>query len=87
VESAYKKAWDLLTKHKQSLNDLAKALLEKEVLDGKEIQEILGIRKPGVNKKPRIKSRETLKDQRPSKEGEKLKLPDIRIATNEAGGN
>ncbi len=86
VESAYKKAWDLLTKHKKSLNELAKALLEKEVLDGKEIQEIVGIRKPGANK-PRRKSRETLKDQRPSKEGEKLKLPDIRIATNEAGGN
>ncbi|MBN2322150.1 MAG: cell division protein FtsH, partial [Spirochaetes bacterium] len=91
VEGSYKKAWNLLTKHKKTLDKLAKELLEKEVLDGREIQLIVGMRKPGGKKPRRTPPKEPLNtpEREPSgkeKKGEKLKLPDIRIATNEAGG-
>jgi cell division protease FtsH len=91
VEGAYKKAWDLLSKHKKMLDKLAKELLEKEVLDGREIQDLVGIRKAGSKKQRSKPSKEPLNTPEhgsPKKEekGEKLKLPDIRIATNEAGG-
>jgi cell division protease FtsH len=42
VEKAEKIAHDILTKHRDMLDAVAKALLEKEVLDGSEIDEIIG---------------------------------------------
>ncbi len=45
VDSCYNKAKELLSKHIDQLKDLAEKLLEKEVLDGKEVQEITGIKK------------------------------------------
>jgi len=92
VESAYKQAWDILTMHKRTLDNLAKRLLEKEVLDGKEIQAIMGIKKQGSRKSPKknVKSTEKTKVDKGKKQEEKkvkIGLPDIRVATNEAGGN
>ena len=43
VESALKKANDLLTEHKDHLELLAKALMEKETLDDAQIRELLGL--------------------------------------------
>ena len=92
VEGAYKQAWDLLTKHKPTLDKLAKRLLEKEVLDGKEIQDIMGIKRQESRKssKKSAKSTEKTKVDKGKKQEEKeakIGLPDIRVATNEAGGN
>jgi len=92
VEGAYKKAWDLLTGHKRTLDSLAKRLLEKEVLDGKEIQDITGIKKQGSRKSPKKSAKSTEKTKvdkgkKQEEKEEKIGLPDIRVATNEAGGN
>jgi len=43
VESALKKANDLLTEHKDHLELLAQALMEKETLDDAQIRELLGL--------------------------------------------
>jgi cell division protease FtsH len=89
IEAAYKRAWDLITKHKRSLDKLAKKLLEKEALDGKEIQEILGIKKQGRRKAQKSSTKSASDDipvREEVEEEEKITLPDIRIATNEAGG-
>lgn len=87
VESAYKQAWDLLTMHKRTLDKLAKSLLEKEVLDGKEIQDIVGIKKQGSRKSPKKSAKSTEKTKVDKGKKQEIGLPDIRVATNEAGGN
>ena len=90
VENAYRRAWDILTKHKRILDKLAKRLLEKEALDGKEIQEIVGMKKQGSRKGPKsstkIAEETTPTEEEKVQKEEKIKLPEIRIATNEAGG-
>ncbi len=89
IDSAYKKALDLLTKNKKILDKLAKRLLEKEVLDGKEIQEVVGIKKAGRKKKITSFSKEVIAkdgEKEESPKEEKVKLRKIKIATNEAGG-
>jgi cell division protease FtsH len=45
IESSFKRAKDLLSENKDKLNNLAVALLEKEVLDGEEAKKIVGITK------------------------------------------
>ena len=45
VEGAYKRATKILKEHREILDKLASKLLEKEVLDGKEIQKIVGVKK------------------------------------------
>lgn len=91
IDGAYKKARYLLTNNKKILDKLAKRLLEKEVLDGKEIQEVVGIKKAGRKKKIKIVSKEVIakdskKEENRKEEKVKLKLGKIEIATNEAGG-
>ena len=89
VEGAYKQAWELLTKHKRTLDKLAKRLLEKEVLDGKEISDIMGINRQGSRKgqKKSAVNTKKVKDKKQEENEEKIGLPDIRVATNEAGGS
>ena len=41
IEDCYKKAKDLLTKNKAKLEKIALALLERESLDGAEVEEII----------------------------------------------
>ena len=50
VDECYKRAKDTLTENKQKLVKLAQALIEKEVLDVKEVMDIVGI-KEGKEKK------------------------------------
>jgi len=45
VESSYKRATKILREHKKILDKLAKRLLEKEVLDRKEIEKVVGVNK------------------------------------------
>jgi cell division protease FtsH len=42
IDESYKKAIQVLTEHRDKLDKLANRLLEKEVIDRKELEEILG---------------------------------------------
>ncbi|MBW1613271.1 MAG: ATP-dependent zinc metalloprotease FtsH [Deltaproteobacteria bacterium] len=42
IDSSYKKTYKLISDNRNTLNNLARALLEKETLDGSEIDEIVG---------------------------------------------
>jgi cell division protease FtsH len=87
VEAAYKKAWDILTKHKAVLDSLAKKLLEKETLDRKAIEEIvLGNKRAEKNLKAAARKMLNGDDELNSKKKEQVGLGHIKIATNEAGG-
>jgi len=88
VEKAYKHAWELLSKQRETLGKLASTLLEKEVLDRKAIEEITGIRKIKEVKKTRTSVRKKKEVEKIKEEAAKNRLPlgNIKIATNEAGG-
>jgi cell division protease FtsH len=88
VEKAYKHAWELLSKQRETLGKLASTLLEKEVLDRKAIEEITGIRKIKEVKKTRTSVRKKKEVEKIKEEAAKSRLPlgNIKIATNEAGG-
>jgi cell division protease FtsH len=45
VDECYKRGYELLEKNKDRLVKLADTLKEKEVLDGEEVQQIVGIKK------------------------------------------
>ena len=47
IKQNYQKTLDLLTKHRDQLEDLAQTLLEKEVLDHRDLRRILGDRPKG----------------------------------------
>lgn len=89
VENAYRKAWDILTTNRVRLNKLAKQLLDREVLDGNEIEEIIELKKSTSNKKLKPAARKMLEEsnKKEKKGKEKLKLGNMKIATNEAGGD
>jgi cell division protease FtsH len=83
VESAYKQAWDILSKNKLILDKLSKRLLEKEILDRKGIEEIvLSGRK--AEKKVNAAASAVVDDE---ETGLKTQLGVIKIATNEASGS
>ena len=87
VEAAYKKAWDILTKHKAVLDLLAEKLLEKEILDRKAIEEIvLGNKRAEKNLKAAARKILNGDDALNTKKKEQIGLGNIKIATNEAGG-
>jgi len=54
IEAAYKQAKTLLTANKKKLDLLAKTLLEKEVIEGDELDALLGIKSPRKPKTPPI---------------------------------
>ena len=58
IDESYKKTHKLISNNLNTLNNLAKALLEKETLNGHEIDEILGKKK---RKRPTTKSAERIK--------------------------
>ncbi len=86
VEEARAKATDILTKNKAILDKLAKRLLEKEVLDRKEIEEVVGVKKATEKKKkpiPAPSSETPVKEK--STDKKKAPLDKLKLATNEAG--
>jgi len=88
VDDAYKRALTLLTKNKTRLDRLAKRLLEKEVLDRREIEEIVGItgKKTVKRKKPPVsRQKEESEEKTRAPRKEEGKLDKLKIATNEAG--
>jgi cell division protease FtsH len=86
VEEAREKATDILTKNKVTLDKLAKRLLEKEVLDRKEIEEVVGVKKAAAKKKKPIPADSTETPVREkSTEKKKAPLDKLKLATNDAG--
>ncbi|RKX91388.1 MAG: cell division protein FtsH, partial [Spirochaetes bacterium] len=85
VAGAYKRATKILKEHKDILDKLAKRVLEKEVLDRKEIEKIVGVNKikdDGTSEKRRKSSNES--------SGKKSDLDNISVASSktksDAGG-
>jgi cell division protease FtsH len=86
VEEAREKATDILTKNKITLDKLANRLLEKEVLDRKEIEEVVGVKKETEKKKKPIPADSTETPVREkSTEKKKVPLDKLKLATNDAG--
>ena len=50
VDDAYARAEKLISENREKLETLAKALLEKESMDGRDIEELLGFAKPESEK-------------------------------------
>jgi cell division protease FtsH len=87
VERAYRNAWDLLSEKRDTLAKLAERLLVKEALDRKAIEAITGIRKTKTAKKARPAAQDGEEEERREPAPKKrLPLGNIKIATNEAGG-
>jgi cell division protease FtsH len=88
IQTSYNRAKEILTTNKGVLDKLAKRLLQKEALDRKEIEGIVGVQKsPSVKKKPAA-----MKDQKDEEKGkrvekEKVPLDKLKLATNEAGAD
>jgi len=85
VDKAYRKAWDELSRHKDSLDKLAKKLLEKEVLNSKEIEEIVGLKKSPNKKILKPVAVQNEKEEVKSKK-EVIRLKNLKILPGEAGG-
>jgi cell division protease FtsH len=91
VENAYKRAWEILSNNKTSLDKLAKRLLEKEVLGGKEIEEIVGKKSSRATKSSNVAAHKAIKKEeneasKKKEEKKNLRPGNMKIATNEAGG-
>lgn len=89
IEKAYKKAREILLKNKETLDRLAKRLLEREVLDRREIEEIVGIKKNAVKTQKNARFKESRNGERASRgeveEENGVTLDKLKLATNEAG--
>jgi cell division protease FtsH len=54
VDNAYKRAYDILSKHKEQLDQLAELLLDKEIIFTEDLERILGKREIDDEKKQKI---------------------------------
>jgi len=64
VDSCYQRARQLLSDHRETLDQLATRLLEKEVLDGEEVKRLVGL--PGSNAHPAAPSPDATTPSTPS---------------------
>ncbi|MFW6180827.1 MAG: ATP-dependent zinc metalloprotease FtsH, partial [Spirochaetota bacterium] len=87
VDKSFTKARTLLTENKKVLDKLARALLDREVLDRGEIEDIVRGKKPATGKSSssRKKKSEAADQQAAAESAEKIRLRELKIATNEAG--
>ncbi|MGQ9615070.1 MAG: ATP-dependent zinc metalloprotease FtsH [Spirochaetota bacterium] len=89
IEKSYKKAREILLKNKEILDRLAKRLLEREVLDRREIEEIVGIKKNAAKLQKNARLKESRNGERASRgeaeEENGITLDKLKLATNEAG--
>jgi len=88
VQKAYDRARKLLEEGRANLDRLAKRLLQKEVLDRKEIEEIVGLSKSPAKKKTPLKQQAASVEVKEKKtQKEKVPLDKLKLATNEAGAD
>ena len=83
VNEAFDKAKRILTEHKATLDRLAKRLLQKEVLDRKEIEDIVGIRKGTPVKKKPSPPKPRAASSKPKTDKSKAPLDKLKLATND----
>ena len=83
VNDAFEHAKKLLSSNRTTLDKLARRLLQKEVLDRKEIEDIVGIRKgpPAKKKPPAPKTRAAASKTKTEKS--KAPLDKLKLATND----
>jgi cell division protease FtsH len=88
IQKSYSKAKEILTTNKGNLDKLAKRLLQKEALDRKEIEEVVGIHKGAVAKK-KSAALSSQQDEKKEKKVQKEKAPldKLKLATNDAGAD
>ena len=83
VNDAFENAKKMLAANKSTLDKLAKRLLQKEVLDRKEIEDIVGIRKgPPAKKKPPAPKPRAASSKAKTDKG-KAPLDKLKLATND----
>ncbi|TES85604.1 MAG: ATP-dependent zinc metalloprotease FtsH, partial [Candidatus Aminicenantes bacterium] len=70
INRNYNRTKELLEKHRDKLIDVAKALLEKEVLTSEELEEIIKGKKIATDKKASLTSK--VKEEKPKKEPKKI---------------
>ena len=75
IRDSYQKAKDIIKSHLKEMNTLVDRLLEKEVVDAKEIDEILGLTpaKPEEENKPETKQEELKEETKPEVKEKKPK--------------
>jgi cell division protease FtsH len=81
INRNFNRTKELLEKHRDKLINVAKALLEKEVLTSDELEDIIKGRKIAKGKKPSVASK--IKEEKPKKEPKKIqpiKKPDLAKA-------
>jgi cell division protease FtsH len=87
IRNAYETARKMLTEKKAILDKLAKRLLQKEVLDRKEIEDIVGIKKGTVRKKAPVPETSAASVEGKKTRKEKPTLDKLKLAPNEAGAD
>lgn len=89
IQKAYKNAQNMLMKNKDTLDSLANRLLEKEVLDRREIEEIVSSKKGAARLQRDTRARESGEGERAADqeatEEKSIPLEKLKLATNEAG--
>ncbi len=83
VHDAFEKAKKILIENKTTLDRLAKRLLQKEVLDRKEIEDIVGIHKGPPEKKKSSPPKPRAASSKPKTEKRKAPLDKLKLATND----
>jgi cell division protease FtsH len=83
VHDAFEKAKKILIENKTTLDRLAKRLLQKEVLDRKEIEDIVGIHKGPPEKKKSSPPKPRAASSKPKTEKSKAPLDKLKLATND----
>jgi len=87
VEGSYEKAKDILLKNRDTLEKLATRLLEKEVLDRKEIEKIVGVEKKTQQKKVKVKETGKIEKEKVQKESTSKSSPAEKSEEKEPVGN
>ena len=87
VEGSYEKAKDILLKNRDTLEKLATRLLEKEVLDRKEIEKIVGIEKKTKQKKVKAKETGKIEKEKVQKESTSKSSPAEKSEEKQPVGN
>jgi cell division protease FtsH len=83
VHDSFEKAKKILIENTTTLDRLAKRLLQKEVLDRKEIEDIVGIHKGPPEKKKPSPTKPRAASSKPKTEKSKAPLDKLKLATND----
>ena len=83
VNEAFENAKKILSENKTTLDKLSRRLLQKEVLDRKEIEDIVGIRKDLPAKKKPLPPKTRAASSKAKTDKNKAPLDKLKLATND----